>query len=386
MAGLTSALKPYVERGEVAGVVALVAQGETVEVVVVGVQDLATGAPIRRDTIFRIMSMTKPILAVAALGLVEERRIGLDDPVDRWLPELAGRRVLRTPDAALDDTVPAARPITLRDLLTLRLGLGAVMAPRGTWPIQRAMEAAGLAPSADPVDMPPDELMRRLRELPLAHQPGEAWMYHTGFDILAVLLARVAGEPLESLLRARIFTPLGMADTGFSVPADKLYRLGPAYARDGAGRLVVRDPAAGGFWSRPPQLPTELVSTADDYLAFARMLLGRGTWQGRRVLAPKSVALMTSDQLTAEQKAASPFFPGFWERHGWGMGVAVLTASDGIAPAGAYGWDGGLGTSWRNDPGADLVTILLIQRQMTAPDDTAIADDFRRAAHRALDV
>lgn len=371
--------------GEVAAVVALVACEDETHVVVEGAQDLAAGTPLRRDTIFRIMSMTKPGLAVAALRLVEERRIGLDDGLDRWLPELAHRRVLCTPVSALDDTVPAARPITLRDLLTLRMGLGAIMAPPGTWPIQAAMQEAGLAPGADPIDMPADEFMRRLGSLPLLHQPGEGWLYHTAFDLPAVLLARLTGLPLGELLEQRRLAPLGMVDTGCHVPAAKLDRFGPAYRHDAAGGLAVHDPAAGGFWSRVPVLPSELVSTADDYLRFARMLQRGGELDGRRMLAPESVTLMTTDQLTPARKAASPFFPGFWERHGWGMGMAVRTAPDGTGAAtGQYGWDGGLGTSWRSDPRHRLVMILMIQRLMTSPDDDAIAVELRRLAHAAL--
>lgn len=385
LARLRDALARHVDRGAVAGIVALIACGEETHVEVLGWQDLAAGTPLRRDTIFRIMSMTKPVLAVAALQLVEEGRIGLDHGLDPWLPELARRRVLRTPASPLDDTVPAARPITLRDLLTLRMGLGAIMVPPGSWPIQAAMGEAGLAPSADPIDLPPDEFLRRLGALPLVHQPGEGWLYHTGFDVLAVLLGRLAGKPLDELLDERIFAPLGMRDTAFYVPEAKLGRFGPAYRRDEADGLAVHDAAAGGFWSRPPRFPSELVSSVDDYLRFARMLLGGGAFDGRRLLRPTSVALMTTDQLTRAQKAAGPFFPGFWDRHGWGMGVAVLTAPDGTgAGPGQYGWDGGLGTSWRSDPHRGLVMILLLQRLMTSPDDNAIGDECRRLAYAAL--
>ena len=187
-----------------------------------------SGEPMRRDTIFRIASVTKPIMAAAAMILVEECVLRLDDPVDELLPELADRQVLRTLDSPLDDTVPANRPITLRDLLTFRLGLRAVFAPPGTYPIQQAMEEAGSSPMCRGGScrrFRPMSSCRRYGSLPLLHQPGERWLYNTGSDILGVLIARATGMSLGEFLQERIFAPLGMKDTAFSVPADKLDRL-----------------------------------------------------------------------------------------------------------------------------------------------------------------
>jgi CubicO group peptidase (beta-lactamase class C family) len=386
LARIADVVGGYVERGELAGAVALVARRDTVHVEAVGFQDLASGAPMRRDTIFRIASMTKPITAAAAMILMEAARIRLDDPAERWLPELANRRVLRSIGSPVDDTVPAARPITVRDLLTLRLGLGVVMARPGTYPIQAAMAESGLAPSADGLPFDPDEYMARIGSLPLMHQPGEQWLYHIGADILGVLIARAAGQPLETFLQEQIFGPLGMADTGFSVPETAIDRLATCYRLDEPNHLEVWDAARGGRYAQPPVFPNGLVSTADDYLAFGRMLLHQGRHPGGRILARPTVQLMMSDQLTPAQKAASPFFPGFWDNKGWGFGAAVTTVRDGIAATpGSYAWSGGCGTSFVVDPAEEMVAVLLTQRLMRGPDDAAVMQDFFTLAYQSID-
>ena len=366
-------LDRHVQSGAIAGAVALVARGEDETVCCAGVQDLQTRAAMRPDTIFRIMSMTKPITAAAAMILVEDGRIALDDPAERWLPELADRRVLRTPQSALDDTVPAARPITVEDLLTLRLGLGWL----SEGAVGREMQALGVAPGPAAVAFTPDDYMARIGRLPLAAQPGERWLYHTGADILCVLIARASGEALPALLEKRLFGPLGMVDTGFHVPAAKLDRLATAY-RTGEAGLEVADPAAGGDYDHPPLFPSELVSTAADYLRFARALL-RG---GSPVLSSGSVERMLTDHITPAQKAASPFFPGFWEHNGWGYGGAVVTSSEGAGPSpGSYGWTGGFGTNFTIDRASDTTALLLTQRLMTGADDIALATELGRLAH-----
>jgi len=386
LARIGGVLGGYVERGEVAGAVALVARRGAVHVEAIGVQDLASGVPMRRDTIFRIASMTKPITAAAAMILAEAAKIRLDDPAERWLPELADRRVLRAIDGPVDDTVPASRPITVRDLLTFRLGLGMIMAPPGTYPIQAAMAERGVAPGADAPPAAPDEYMARIGSLPLIHQPGERWLYHTGADILAVLIARAAGQPLETFLREQMFGPLGMADTGYSVPEASIDRLATCYGRDDRNSLTVWDAARGGRYAQPPAFTNALVSTADDYLAFGQMLLHHGRHPGGRILARPTVQLMMTDQLTPAQKAASPFFPGFWDNKGWGFGGAVIIRRDGIAATpGSYGWSGGFGTSFIVDPAEEMVAVLLIQRLMRSADDTAIAEDFLTLAYQSID-
>ncbi|MFE0460617.1 serine hydrolase domain-containing protein [Kitasatospora sp. NPDC058965] len=388
---LHDALAEHVEHGGVPGLVALVAQGDQVHVEALGKRTVG-GGPVGRDTLFRVASMTKPVTAVAALVLLEECRLRLDDPLDDWLPELADRRVLRRVDGPLDDTVPAHRPLTVRDLLTYRMGTGILMVPPGSYPIQRAMEALDLGQGEPQPALPPapEEWLRRFATLPLMYQPGERWIYNTGSDVLAVLIARVAGRPFEAFLRERIFEPLGMRDTGFAVPADQLDRFTTAYAADPAtGELTVWDEAAGGQWSAPPAFPSGsagLVSTADDFLAFGRMLLGGGRAPGgERILSPGAVALLSADQLTAEQKARSALDPGFFDTRSWGFGVAMVTrATDLGHPLGQYGWNGGLGTSWAVDPAGGVTGLLLTQRLFASPGLPAVHQDFWTSAYRAL--
>src|SRR5689334_14901968 len=348
----------YVERGEVPGLVTLVSRRGEEHVDVIGTQAFGESRPMRHDTIFRISSMTKPIIAVATMILVEECKLRLDEPVDRWLPELAERKVLKRLDGPLDDTVPAKRPITVRDLLTFRMGFGMIMAPPDAYPILSAANELqiGMGPPS-PSTMPaPDEWMRRLGSLPLMHQPGEQWMYNTGSDVLGVLIARAAGQEFETFLRERIFEPLGMKDTGFSVPAAKLDRLATSYWTNAeTGAIEVFDEAAGGQWSRPPAFPSGaggLVSTIDDYLAFGQMMLNKGKYGNERLLSRPSVETMTTDQLTPAQKALSRLLPSDFDKRGWGFGVSIVPRRDDLAATlGRYGWDGSLGTSWSSDPG-----------------------------------
>jgi CubicO group peptidase (beta-lactamase class C family) len=380
----------HVERGFVPGLVTLISRRGETQVDAIGMQAVGGGDPMRRDTIFRIASMTKPITAVAAMILVEECRLRLDDPVDRWLPELADRKVLRAIDGPLDDTVPARRAITLRDLLTLRPGLGAVMVFPERYPIQSAMAEAEVAPSANLFAHGPDEFMARLGRLPLIAQPGERWLYHTGSDILGVLIARATGQTLESFLRERIFEPLGMKETGFSVLPDKLDRLATCYRTDpSTGGLAIFDEARGGRFAHPPAFEAGgggLVSTVDDCLAFGQMLLNRGKHGRERVLSRLSVELMITDQITPEQKAASPFFPGFWDQRGWGLGLAIVTRRDDLAAVpGRFGWDGGFGTSAYADPAEDMVAILMTQRVWDSASAPAVYLDFWTSAYQAID-
>jgi len=374
----------HVGRGHVPGLVTLVSRRGETHVDAVGAKAVG-GEPMRRDTIFRIASMTKPVAAVAAMILVEECELRLDDPVDGLLPELADREVLRRPDGPVDETVPANRPITLRDLLTLRLGIGAVLAPPGSYPIQEAMEEAGVAPGPDSPTLPPDEWMRRLGGLPLIHHPGERWMYETGSDVLGVLISRATDGPLEKFLRARIFEPLGMNDTGFSVPPAKIDRLASLYAAE-AGELELYDGAQDGKWSRPPAFESGgggLVSTVDDYLAFCRMMLDGGKRGGERVLSRPSVELMTADHLTPGQRQGAQMLLG--DHGGWGFGMSVATRREDLATTpGRFGWDGGYGTSGYSDPEEDMVGILMTQR-LVGPDSPRIDLDFWTSAYAAID-
>jgi len=382
----------YVERCEVPGIATLVCRRDEVHFDAIGTKMVGGRDPVRRDTIFRIASMTKPITAAATMILVEECKLRLDEPVDRLLPELADRKVLKRLDAPLEETVPAERPVTVRDLLTFRMGFGVVMAPPGTYPIQRAVSELLLfqgppQPQAPPA---PDEWLGRLGTLPLMHQPGAKWMYHTGSDVLGVLIARASGQPFETFLRERLFEPLLMKDTGFSVPAAHLDRMATSYWTNPAtGAFELYDPAEAGQWSRPPAFPSGgggLVSTVDDYLAFGRMMLNRGKYGNERILSKASVETMTTDQLTPEQKAVSGLVAGYFDSHGWGFGVSVVTRREDLAGSvGRFGWDGGLGTSWYSDPREDMVGILMTQRAWTSPNPPDVRSDFWTSAYQAID-
>ncbi len=373
-------LDAAVERGDVPGLVALIGRGGDVWTHVAGVRDLDSGASMRRDTQFAVASIGKPITAVAALMLVEDGVIGLDDPVDPWLPELANRQVLRSIDSELDDTVPAERPITLRDLLSMRMGLGFIPADPATTPIAARMNALQLAPGPHLFGKDADTYMARLGSLPLAHQPGARWSYHTGLDVAGVLVQRASAMRLGDFKRRRMFGPLGMADTGFSGQTE---RLATQYWRDPeTGNFDVWNSAAGDSFAAPP--PFEAgggghVSTVDDFLAFGRFLLDGGRAGGRQLLSAELVAEMLTDQITEAQKAASPWFPAdFWQTHGWGLGVALRTAPD--TARGRFGWWGGFGTAFWCDPASDTVAVLFTQRMMAGADDTALPEAFLAAA------
>ena len=377
---LRAALEPHVARGATPGLVALGARGDDVRVVALGAMEDDGKRPMRRDAIFRIASMTKAVTAVAALMLVEDGKLALDEPVDRLLPELANRRVLRRPDAALTDTVPALRPITVEDLLTFRCGLGIIFGSPLQYPILAAVaerNLMGFGPPDPAVSYGPNEFMRRIGELPLMAQPGEAWLYSAGSNILGVLIERAAGQPLGDFMRARIFEPLGMPDTGFFTAAPE--RLPTLYWSLG-GRRVWDDPADSAY-ARPPAFPAGdagLVSTAADFLAFSRFLLAGGRLGDRQLLSAAAVAAMTRDHLTAAQRTGGE--PILTADHGWGYGVAVATArtAEGV-PAGAYGWNGGNGTSWVVDPATQTTAILMTQVAFTSPDPPPVHKAFQRA-------
>ena len=379
VASFGATARRHVDDGEVPGVVALLARGDEVHVEAAGV--LGGGRdPVQRDSLFRIASTTKPITAAATLALVDEGVLDLDEPVDGLLPELASRRVLARVDSPLDDTVPATRAITLKDLLTFTFGFGFSMEMFGQGepiPIVAAERAAGLytlgAPEPDR-QPPPDVWLARLGELPLIAQPGERWLYNTGASVLGVLCARAAGVPFEDVLVAKVLEPLRMSDTAMWT-ADAA-RLATAYAWTPSGLVVWDEPT--GRWSRPPAFPdgaAGLVSTVDDLHRFARMLLAGGDG----VVSPALVAQMTTNQLTVEQrrKEGGVILQG----QGWGYCQAVVTDGE---RAGAYGWSGGLGTTWLVDPVRDLVVIVLTQRMFSSPTPPAVHADLQAAAYEAV--
>jgi CubicO group peptidase (beta-lactamase class C family) len=385
---LREVIEGHVTGDTVGGVAWLAACGDDVEVGTAGTLTRGEPASVQRDTIFRIASITKPIVAVGALVLIEECTLRLDDPVDELLPELADRRVLvdgRGPITG--DTVPAHRPITLHDVLTFRLGLGMDFSAGWPQPLLEAMAELGLGsgPPEPQVPPPPDEWIRRLSTLPLLYQPGEHWLYNTGADVLGVLIERAAGQPLAEFLRARVFEPLGMVDTGFwTTHAD---RLGTCYGADpGTGARTVYD-APDGQWTSPPTFPAGgggLLSTVDDLHAFGRMLLSRGHLpDGSRLLSPAAVDAMTTDQIGAAT-APGPLPAG---SQGWGFGVGVQIRRIGLGPTvGAYGWDGGLGSSWKNDAAKDLIGVVLATDMFTGPfPPPAVIQDFWTGVYTALD-
>ncbi|KQR17427.1 serine hydrolase [Cellulomonas sp. Leaf334] len=319
------------------------------------------------DSVFRISSVTKPVVAALAMGLVDDGLLRLDDPVDALLPELADRRVLRTPDSPIDHTVPADRAITVRDVLGFRLGLG--MDFTGPFPgavlgalAERGLPVGPPAPQAAPA---PDEWMRIVGSVPLAHQPGARWLYNTGAQVLGVLVARAAGRPLPDLLAERLLDPLGMTDTGFQVPPDQRGRLGPTWL----GPEVYDE--ADGQWATTPAFPdaaSGLVSTVADLHALARTLRDGGG----PVLTTAAVAQLVT-------AAGVPHDPDGGE--GWGLGLGVCTADrpDG-RHAGTYGWDGGLGSTWWTDPVTDTIAILLTTDAWTSAQPTPVFTDFFTSA------
>jgi CubicO group peptidase (beta-lactamase class C family) len=387
---LHAALAPYVERGDNPGFVAAIVRDGHEVLEALGVKSAGGSERLEPDAIFRVSSLTKPVTATAAMVLVEEGRLHLDEPIDRLLPELAGRRVLRHLEGPIDEVVPAVRAVTVRDLLTFRLGFGLLLGPPGKYPIQRALDALALGQGIPSPAEPPelDTWIHRFATLPLMHQPGERWLYSTSADVLGALVARAAEQPFDVFLRERLFAPLGMLDTDFSVPAQKLGRFTPSYlVEPQTQKLSLYDPV-DGQWSKPPAFPgggAGLVSTVPDFLRFAALLLGGGSVHGRRLLSEESVHALTTDALTPENKAFGALVPGFFESYGWGFGMAVVTAKrdEFGRTAGSYGWDGGLGSTWYNDPVTRTTGVLFTQRSWSNPAPPPEVRDFWRAVTRA---
>ncbi|MGW4379214.1 serine hydrolase domain-containing protein [Kitasatospora sp. NPDC004531] len=372
MRELQRMLERRVADGTVPGAVALVAWGGAVEVAAAG--DLA------RESLVRIASVGKPMMAAAVLQLVDDGAFGLDDPVEHWLPELADRRVVRTPKSPMTDTVPARRPITVRDLLESRAGYG--FSADFSLPALEPLVGELLQGPPQPQKvMPPDEWLETLGRVPLLQQPGEAWLYNTCSDIQGVLVARVTGQNLDEALAERLFEPLGMIDTGFSAPSGEADRLSPLYRPNADGTRTVVDPPRGQ-WSTLPAFPSGaggLVSSLDDVLAFQRMLVTGGRADdGRHVLSEGAVWQMTTNYLTEQQRVDSELF---LEGQGWGFGGSVdVTRRDPWNVSGRYGWVGGTGTAAHLVPRTGLVTILLTQQEMTSPTPPPLMREFWRYA------
>jgi len=374
-------LADHVERKQIPGLVALVSRHDDLHVEAIGA---------KRDSIFRIASLTKPVTAAAAMILVEECRLRLDESIESWIPELANRRVMKSLASPLDDTVPANRAITVRDLLTFRMGFGSVMAMPNTYPIQKLIREYRIGGDGPPLPsqmLPADDWLRKLGSLPWMAQPGERWLYHVSSDVLGVLIARVSGRSLGSFLRERIFDPLGMRDTGFRVPDEKIGRLTPCYRMHyETQKFETFDGVENSAWRPEPPFESAgggLVSTIDDYHAFCRMMRNKGRHGREQILSRAAVELMTSDHLTAAQRLDAAVFLG---THGsWGFGVQVDVRREEIFHTpGRFGWTGGLGTTAYTDPAEGMIGILFTQRMMDSPTPPTVFADFWTLAYGAM--
>jgi CubicO group peptidase (beta-lactamase class C family) len=390
---IADAMAGHIAAGNLAGVATLVwRRGRLVHVAAQGHRDLATGLAMTRDTLFRIASLTKPVTSVAALMLVEEGRIALDDPITRWAPEFATMTVLSNPDGPLDAVEPARGPITVVDLLTHRAGF--TYGDFHAGPIAAAY-AEALGADIDS-QFSPDEWIARLATLPLIDQPGAGFHYGHSTDLLGFLLARIEGMPLGDVLHRRIFAPLGMTDTGFMVSPDRHGRRAAPLGFDAAGRLVqlASVPAGHALPERPEAMSyvsggQGLWSTLDDYLAFARLFAEGGAVDGVRLLAPETLALLTTNQLSPAQRADASMFglPLFAAGHGFGLGVAVVMEPGHAAPTlcgggvGAVGWPGAYGSWWQADPN-DASVALFLTHNMVEP--VQMAEGIGLGAYAAI--
>lgn len=389
---LQAVMEGHVADGYIPGAVWLLHRKDETHVGTAGTFEFDQGKPMARDTIFRVASITKPVTAAVAMKLVEDGVIGLDDPVDPFLPELSEPRVLASVGADLDDTVSAERPVTLRHLLTQTFGLGAIMAPPNEYPIQTAMDEAGIAPSWVLPGISSDEYMKRIEALPLAYRPDEHFLYNNGLDVAGILIERATGKKLGEVMQERLFEPLGMKDTAFFVPPEKLGRLPTQYGMDfaaGDGSIIVYDADLGIDFTAPPPMDSGaggLVTTVDDYAAFSRMMLNKGELDGTRVLQAETVAEMTRNQLTPEQRNTSDAAM-FMEDGGagWGLGMSVILGETkmGLKP-GAFGWNGGYGTTAYMDPENDLVAMLFTQRLMDSPEPPKTYTDFWNLTYKSI--
>jgi CubicO group peptidase (beta-lactamase class C family) len=368
-----------VAAGEMAGAATLVwRDGQVLDAAAVGWADIEAKVPLKRDSLFRIASMSKPVTSVAALMLMEEGRLALDEPISHWAPEFGEMRVLREVDGPLEDTVAAERPITFEDLLTHRAGV--TYGDFHSGPIKAAY-AEALGASIDS-HLTPDAWMARLAALPLVGQPGSGFYYGHSTDLLGFLIARIEGRPLGEVLARRIFGPLGMADTGFIVPPEKWGRRAAMHGFGAGGRLAKLAAVPGGaaLPERPAGMAYEgggagLWSTVDDYLAFARLFVGAGEVDGVRLLKPETIALMTTNRLTDAQRAGAKTLgmPVFTAGNGFGLGVAVTIDPATAAPIrgkgglGTVSWPGAYGGWWQADP-TDRSVMILLQHNMVDPE------------------
>ena len=364
---IPAALRAVVDAGDLSGFVTLIwHKGVSEQVNIIGKRDIAQNLPMERDTLFRIASMTKPITSVAALMLWEEGKFHLDDPITKWAPEFANPRVLERADGPLDETYPSPRAITMDDLFTHRSGLAYGFSSLGPIAHQYQRVLGDVLNN----EMTSDAWMKALSTLPLLYPPGERFHYSHSTDVLGFIVGRMAGMPFRDFLIERLFRPLGMKDTDFFVPLEKRKRAAVVYRQDEAtGKL---NPVPFKQYELPPAFcgGGGLISTLDDYLKFARMMMNKGEVEGRRYLKPETISLMCTNRLTSEQRAI-PFLGAIpmWAGMGFGLGVSVITDPDklgflGMGGVGAFGWPGAFGTWWQADPANDMILIYLVQNSM----------------------
>ncbi len=360
-------LEAVIASGDISGAVTLIwRNGVIADVACLGRRDIARDRPMTRDTIFRIASMTKPVTTAAALMLMEEGLFSLEDPIVKWAPEFAHMKVLRDSEGPLDDTYPAARAITFDDLMTHRAGLAYAFTSVG--PIAHAHQRALGDVLATPTS--PDSWMAALANLPLSYPPGERFHYSHATDVLGFVAARVAGTDFRTLLKEKIFTPLGMTDTDFYAPPEKRDRQAVVYRLDEVADQL--NPVAFPAHDAPPAFcggGGALLSTVDDYLKFARMLLNDGEVDGVRLLKPETVRLMRTNRLTPDQRQKTFMGMPFWLGQGFGLGLSVIdnpaaNAWMGPGSEGAFSWPGAFGTWWQADPAKNTILIYMIQNAM----------------------
>jgi CubicO group peptidase (beta-lactamase class C family) len=364
LARIDKVMQQYVDENQLPGVVALVLRdGQPVYERAVGWSDKEAGRKMTTDTIFRIASQTKAITSVAVLSLVEEGKIGIGDPVSRFIPAFASTKVaVRKEGGGAIDIVPAKRPITIRDLLTHTAGIS-----YGTErDVASLYEAKGLGPAAGrgwytaDKSEPICDTMERLATLPFLTQPGEAWVYGYNTDILGCVVERASGTPLDEFIRTRITGPLGMKDTQFFLPPNQRERLSAVYASGSDGKIVRAPdgPHGQGNYVDGPRKSfaggAGLLSTARDYARFLEMIRNGGALGGVRILAPRTVQLMTTNQIGTLHSTTGL---------GYGLGFETTDryGANGMDPEGAFGWSGAYSTTYRVDPDAHLVIVFMVQ-------------------------
>jgi CubicO group peptidase (beta-lactamase class C family) len=352
---LDQAMQTFVDQGKVAGLATLIARrGQIIHQDCYGKLDLATGSPIALNSLFRLSSLTKPITSVAALMLHEKGYFDLHDPISKWIPEFKNLKVLKSVGERIFEYAELKKELTFWHLLTHTAGFGYGFEPED--PLADLYREAGFFSPLMTLQVTLPELIHRLVQLPLAHQPGEVFRYSLSYDVLAYMIELISGEPFDTYLREHVLKPLGMDDTGFFVTADQLHRLSPLYGRPGSDGLSLLEEPAESPAMRPDSVCSGgggLISTVPDTFRFFSMLLNGGALDGTRYLKPETVKQMLSPQI------AIPFRPGM----GYGLGVGVQMEDqrpDGL-PKGVFGWSGAGGTEAWADPQTQWIIMIMYQ-------------------------